>query len=103
VQAPASVVMIRPHQFSPNPATAVDNAFQTGDVGLTHTAVAAAAYHEVTRAAQRLESAGITVHLFEDEGVASPDSVFPNNWFSTHAGGHVAIYPMFSPSRRNER
>ena len=32
-----------------------------------------------------------------------PDSVFPNNWFSTHPGGHVAVYPMKAPSRRLER
>jgi hypothetical protein len=43
------------------------------------------------------------VHLFEDEGRQTPDSVFPNNWFSTHAGGHVAIYPMKAVSRRRER
>ena len=29
--------------------------------------------------------------------------MFPNNWFSTHPGGHVAIYPMFAPNRRRER
>jgi len=29
--------------------------------------------------------------------------VFPNNWFSTHAGGHVAVHAMRSPSRRRER
>jgi hypothetical protein len=29
--------------------------------------------------------------------------VFPNNWFSTHSGGHVAIYPMHAPARRKER
>ena len=45
----------------------------------------------------------MTVHLFEDEAADHPDSVFPNNWFSTHAGGHIAIYPMHSPSRRGER
>lgn len=33
----------------------------------------------------------------------TPDSVFPNNWFSTHLGGHVAVYPMFAPGRRKER
>jgi len=32
-----------------------------------------------------------------------PDAVFPNNWFSTHAGGHVAVYPMYAASRRRER
>jgi hypothetical protein len=43
------------------------------------------------------------VHLFEDTGTATPDAVFPNNWFSTHAGGHVAIYPMATPSSQRER
>ncbi|SFI42611.1 hypothetical protein SAMN05216304_102702 [Bosea sp. OK403] len=103
VQAPRSVVMIRPHHFSPNPATAADNAFQANDAQRTAAAIAAAAHGEVSRAAQQLEAAGVRVHLFEDEGTATPDSVFPNNWFSTHSGGHVALYPMFSPSRRQER
>ena len=39
----------------------------------------------------------------DSEGTATPDSVFPNNWFSTHSGGHVAVYPMYSPNRRAER
>lgn len=44
------------------------------------------------------------VHLFEDEVAGrTPDSVFPNNWFSTHAGGHIALYPMYSANRRLER
>ncbi|WNJ91816.1 citrulline utilization hydrolase CtlX [Bosea sp. 685] len=103
VQAPRSVVMIRPHHFSPNPATAEDNAFQANDAQRTAVAIAAAAHGEVSKAAERLEAAGVRVHLFEDEGTATPDSVFPNNWFSTHSGGHVALYPMFSPSRRQER
>ncbi|MBX3540238.1 MAG: amidinotransferase [Chelatococcus sp.] len=103
VQAPRSVVMIRPHHFSPNPATAHDNAFQAQDGERTAEAIAGAAYDEVSRAADQLAGAGITVHLFEDQSRDTPDSVFPNNWFSTHAGGHVAIYPMFSPSRRRER
>nr|WP_201788611.1 arginine deiminase-related protein [Bosea sp. BIWAKO-01] len=103
VQAPRSVVMIRPHHFRPNPATAADNLFQGTDAARSASAIAAEAHREVTRAAARLEEAGIAVHLFEDEGNATPDSVFPNNWFSTHSGGHVALYPMFSPSRRKER
>ena len=95
--------MIRPHRFTPNPDTAHDNSFQ--NVGLTGSrkALAEAAYNEVTEAVQCMRAAGIIVHLFEDEGDATPDAVFPNNWFSTHAGGHVAIYPMYSPSRRKER
>ncbi len=102
-QAPRSVVMIRPHHFRPNEETAGDNAFQSVDASRGAEAIAAAAYAEVTLAERRLEAAGVTVHLFEDETRNSPDSVFPNNWFSTHGGGRVAIYPMFAPSRRRER
>jgi hypothetical protein len=32
-----------------------------------------------------------------------PDAVFPNNWFSTHHNGWVALYPMYSAARRLER
>ncbi|WP_159598314.1 citrulline utilization hydrolase CtlX [Starkeya nomas] len=103
VQAPRSVVMIRPHHFTPNEATAADNAFQTCPATGARETLAEAAYREATGVAAALEHAGITVQLFEDESGATPDSVFPNNWFSTHTGGHIAIYPMYSTSRRGER
>lgn len=95
--------MIRPHHFCPNPETEQDNVFQTRDGTRTTIEIAEQAYAEVSRAAEALEEVGVKVHLFEDETRATPDSVFPNNWFSTHAGGHIAIYPMFSPNRRRER
>ncbi|MFT8523483.1 citrulline utilization hydrolase CtlX [Gluconobacter oxydans] len=95
--------MIRPHHFHPNPETEQDNVFQTRDGTRTTAEIAAQAHAEVTRAAEALEQVGVKVHLFEDETKETPDSVFPNNWFSTHAGGHIAIYPMFSPNRRRER
>ncbi len=94
--------MIRPHYFGPNPMTARDNAFQATDARQP-SAIAKAAFEEVTRMAEGLARAGVAVHLFEDETAALPDSVFPNNWFSTHSGGHVAIYPMYSESRQSER
>ncbi len=101
VQAPAAVVMVRPHHFSVNAETAADNTFQrAGPAGVD---VASAAYDEVTRATQILAARGVSVHLFEDDCDDRPDAVFPNNWFSTHPGGHVAIYPMAVPSRRRER
>jgi hypothetical protein len=106
IQAPAAVVMIRPHRFHPNPETAADNAFQRnpGDTEGSAGALARAARDEVTAAATALEAAGVRVHLFDDHGEReTPDSVFPNNWFSTHRGGHVALYPMASKSRRRER
>lgn len=101
VQAPSAVVMVRPHHFTVNTETAADNHFQRmqeeGDD------LAELAFQEITEAAALLEQHGVTVHLFEDEGTLTPDSVFPNNWFSTHAGGHIAIYPMKAVSRRRER
>ena len=33
----------------------------------------------------------------------TPDSIFPNNWFSTHEDGTLVLYPMSAPNRRNER
>jgi len=105
VQAPGAVVMVRPHHFTVNTETAADNAFQAtvnaknqDDVGY-----AARAYDEHTSAVEILRSHGVRVHVFEGEDPATPDSVFPNNWFSTHAGGHVAVYPMKAKNRRLER
>ncbi|MCW4457289.1 citrulline utilization hydrolase CtlX [Microbacterium sp. MPKO10] len=102
IQAPRAVVLIRPRHFTPNPATATDNTFQSPAIGDAET-IARAAWHEVTDAAAELERHGVTVHLFDDERDDRADAVFPNNWFSTHSGGHVAVYPMQSPSRRGER
>ena len=50
VQAPSSVVMIRPHHFTPNTLTAQDNHFQT-DGAADAAIVARTALDEVTRAA----------------------------------------------------
>ncbi|QFT93204.1 hypothetical protein FIU86_10145 [Roseovarius sp. THAF9] len=102
VQAPSSVVMIRPNRFRPNPETAADNRFQSLP-DLDADAVATGAASEFDTAVADLRAAGVTVHVFQDEASDTPDSVFPNNWFSTHHGGHVAIYPMYAESRRRER
>ncbi|BDX06117.1 citrulline utilization hydrolase CtlX [Planctobacterium marinum] len=102
-QSPSAVIMVRPHKFSPNPQTAADNKFQKVHADIPQVQVNQHAFEQVTQVAEQLKKHGIRVHLFEDEGIETPDSVFPNNWFSTHAGGHIAIYPMFAPNRRKER
>ena len=102
VQAPSNVVMIRPNRFHPNPETAADNRFQSL-LSLSEDEVAANAWSEFDTAVQCLQDEGVGVHVFQDERDDTPDAVFPNNWFSTHPGGHVAVYPMFVPSRRRER
>jgi hypothetical protein len=105
VQAPGAVLLIRPHHFTPNPITAEDNVFQvTGHApGAAAAALSRAACGEVTGVAPALEAEGIRVHLFDDEDTTRPDSVFPNNWLSTHAGGRIAVHPMYAENRRTER
>lgn len=101
-QAPSAVVMIRPHHFYPNEETELDNSFQ-GKTLLNKQQIKTQAYEQVSAVGKILEAEGITVHRFEDEGEETPDSVFPNNWFSTHTGGQIAIYPMYAKNRRKER
>ncbi|HUG49994.1 MAG TPA: arginine deiminase-related protein, partial [Terrimesophilobacter sp.] len=80
IQAPSAVVLIRPHFFEPNPATAADNTFQSPAPPERANAIAASARQEVTDVAAALVGRGVTVHLFDDDQPGRPDSVFPNNW-----------------------
>lgn len=103
LQAPKAVLMIRPWRFHPNPETAGDNAFQR-ETPQPEISVSSQARQEFDQMVETLQFHGVQVHVFDDYGEhETPDSVFPNNWFSTHPGGHIAIYPMYSPSRRRER
>jgi hypothetical protein len=103
LQAPNAVVMIRPHHFAVNPQTAADNVFQSSDDVGRADDIASAAFDESTALADALSARGVRVHLFDDESTDRPDAVFPNNWFSTHRGGRIIVYPMFTPNRRTER
>ena len=105
VQAPTAVVMVRPHRFRVNSETLADNAFQSlVDLTLSDDRIAAMARDEFDGCVEALTGAGVTVHVFDDFGqLDTPESVCPNNWFSTHHGGRIAIYPMFAPNRRRER
>ncbi len=103
IQAPSSIVMVRPWKFFSNPETACDNAFQRENADSIEN-ISLKAKDEFDTAVDTLKQHGINVHVFDDFGEKeTPDSVFPNNWFSTHSGGHIALYPMFSPNRRRER
>jgi hypothetical protein len=96
--------MIRPSHFFSNPETALDNAFQQQADSRSAEELTVAAQAEFDRAVETLLAAGVTVHVFDDTALPpKPDAIFPNNWFSTHRDGRVALYPMFTPSRRPER
>lgn len=96
---PSDIIMVRPHQFVSNPQTMQDNSFQ---IAACSKQISQQAYQQVTAAAEQLSAAGIKVQLFEDEGTSTPDSVFPNNWFSSHTNGTLLTYPMYVPNRRLE-
>jgi hypothetical protein len=103
-QAPSAVILVRAQKFLPNPATAADNAFQTeAPEGDSEETLAAQAVAEMDAVADALRAVGVRVHVFDDEDHTRPDSVFPNNWISTHAGGSVAVFPMYASNRRHER
>jgi hypothetical protein len=103
-QSANAVVMVRPSCFYPNPETAFDNAFQREVAATDAGIISKAAQEEFDQAVELLRGAGVMVHVFEDTASPEkPDAIFPNNWFSTHHDGRVALYPMYSPTRRNER
>lgn len=103
-QAPSAVILVRATSFVPNPATAADNAFQADvPAGQSDEETSARAVAEMDALAEALRGAGVRVHVFDDDDHTRPDSVFPNNWLSTHAGGYVAVYPMYASNRRHER
>ena len=98
------MILVRAANFLPNPATAADNAFQSdAPQGESAATISARAVAEMDAVAEALRAAGVRVHVFDDDDHTRPDSVFPNNWVSTHAGGTVAVYPMYASNRRHER
>lgn len=106
IQSPSTVVMVVPHHFRVNPETALDNHFQHTPTSSKTKQIeqvnAQQARAEVETVVSQLQHAGIRVIRFDDEGTETPDSVFPNNWFSTHADGKLLIYPMYCSNRQKE-
>ena len=91
--------MVRPADFSFNEETAANNAFQNKVEG----DVAQRATEEFDSYVSMLRSNGVTVDVVQDTvDPPTPDSIFPNNCFSTH-GDTLVLYPMFAPNRRQER
>lgn len=97
-----SVAMVRPNRFAFNPETAVNNAFQNRMEGFTASQIQDIALLEFDNMVNTLQKNGIEVIVFQDNGMETPDSIFPNNWFSTFTN-ELILYSMFTPNRRNER
>lgn len=91
--------MIRPGCFGFNDQTAYSNAFQQFIPGDVHQK----AVEEFDAAVEVLLNHDLEVIVADDLPIPLPDSVFPNNWFSTHHDGRILIYPMQSALRRKEK
>ncbi|AGC75630.1 hypothetical protein LX97_00322 [Nonlabens dokdonensis] len=97
-----TVFMVRPTQFRLNEQTAVNNYYQ--DDGVKILDQNQKAQDEFDAFAKALQQKGINVIIISDDDKNdTPDSIFPNNWISTHQNGDVALYPMFAENRRLER
>lgn len=106
--------MVRPVRFAYNEETATNNAFQKKDdtQGGAQT-IEQQAVREFDAYVAMLRDQGVEVQVLQDtEEPFTPDSIFPNNCFSTHIdvlpGTSVrqrtlVIYPMYAHNRRDER
>lgn len=100
-QAATRLLMIRPVNFSKNLQTSENNFFQTDNSTVN---VQDEALQEFDDYVALLEYNGIQVITIQDKSTPhTPDSIFPNNWFSTHITGELIYYPMFANNRRMER
>ncbi|WP_020569830.1 citrulline utilization hydrolase CtlX [Neolewinella persica] len=98
------LLMVRPEDFAIGSPTHLDNHFQSIAPPEKQRDIAAAAIKEFDAYVETLRSAGLKITVMEDQkGISTPDSVFPNNWFSTHEDGLYVTYPMYWPQRRVER
>jgi hypothetical protein len=92
--------MIRPLHFGFNPETAETNTFQKSENLCDPGDKARREFDEMTEV---LSGHGIPLTVVEDLPESRlPDSVFPNNWISSHPNGILCLYPMLNPSRRAE-
>ena len=100
-QTTSKIFMVRPKCFGFNPQTAENNAFQKEGF---NSGAQEKALSEFDAFVSLLEKNGVSVCVAEDTlEPKTPDSIFPNNWFSTHSDGSLVLYPMFAPNRRDER
>lgn len=103
IHAANSVVMIPPKEFQFNVETAHDNAFQQRLNGKdSHLRLQAMMEYRQMVAILRREGVQVIEFDYAPSDVATPDAVFPNNWFSTTPDGGFYTFPMASANRQSE-
>ena len=98
------ILMIRPSKFGYNKETALNNTYQNIDDTQSDIDISLRAKNEFDNFVNTLKRHNVNVLVFNDTlDTCTPDSLFPNNWISTHASGVICLYPMFAQNRRLER
>lgn len=100
-----TVLMVRPVRFGYNEETAATNSFQNRITQLSNKQIQEIARLEFDAFVEELRKWGIIVLDYDDERYPyTPDSIFPNNWFSTcpHTKT-IYTYPMCNANRADER
>lgn len=96
------IVMVRPALFFFNKETAVNNHYQHFDDEKVEN-INEKALKEFDTLAKKISEKGVEVNIIQDTlDISTPDSIFPNNWFSSHQEGLLFFYPMFAENRRQE-
>lgn len=97
------ILMVRPIAFTYNEETGADNLYQKND-NQDRKILEEKAEKEFDTLVEKLRSESIEVLVIQDSLTPhTPDSIFPNNWFSTHEDNKVVLYPMYAENRRLER
>ena len=95
------ILMVRPFHFYFNQQTAVNNFFQS-NINIENANELAIA--EFDAMVEQLRAHQIKIKVVQDtKDPSTPDSIFPNNWISTHPDGTLCLYPMYAENRRAER
>lgn len=103
-QSTDAVLMIEPVNFYSNPATLSDNHYQQTTGLFSREEIQKEALSEFCAFRRLLQERGVKVQSFTDvAGNDTPDSIFPNNWFSTDHRGTLFVYAMKTQSRRREK
>lgn len=101
MQTTSKLLMVRPAKFAFNEQTAGNNYFQENS---NLPSVAEDALKEFDTFVNLLLSNDVDVTVVQDTPEPwTPDSIFPNNWFTSHFTGELVLYPMFAENRRLER
>lgn len=102
-QTTNTILMIEPVAFYFNAETAKNNYFQQKP-SEDQAEIQTKALEEFNAMVSMLRENGIEVITVKDTlNPHTPDSIFPNNWITTHADASVGLYPMYAENRRTER